>query len=442
MRDSLLDTLAPVFFAAGLLALVAGYAFFAGKHELFPYRLVSGAEDSARGVWEAYIRPPPVDRPARPGTPPGGGAVVHDAARMAPGVTFVTAYGPEGFGGYILDRDGRKLHEWRARLSEVFGRAPHLMWQARDQVVAWHGAHLFPNGDVLFNFQDWSFPFGSGLVKLDKDSKVVWKLARNTHHDVTVEADGTIWVPAHNYRPDGLPGWEAYLRPWFYEDTVLKVSPEGEVLDEISVLEAFRGRLGPMTASYDGPVETRSGQDPIHLNSVKVLPEAWAGRFPQFGAGDLLVSLRNINTVAVIDRGTRQVKWTMVGSFVRQHDAEYLPNGNIMVYDNVGGDPRCGGTRILEIEPVSQAVVWRYDGCGGTPFHSDTRGMQQPLPNGGVLTIEPHGGRILEVARDGSLVWEYHNVIAGGGAPRVGVVTQAERFPEEALPFLAGLPRP
>ena len=108
-----------------------------------------------------------------------------------------------------------------------------------DRTIHWHGLHLFPNGDVLFNFEGHLFPYGGGLVKLDRYGRVLWKLARNTHHAVTVAPDGTIWVPALNYRPDGikeLPGFE----PWFYEDVVLKISPEGQVLDEISIPLALK----------------------------------------------------------------------------------------------------------------------------------------------------------------------------------------------------------
>ena len=39
-------------------------------------------------------------------------------------------------------------------------------------------------------------------------------------------------------------------QPWYYEDTVLKVSPDGEVLDEISVLKAFAGVPGAFSVTY------------------------------------------------------------------------------------------------------------------------------------------------------------------------------------------------
>jgi hypothetical protein len=168
---------------------------------------------------------------------------------------------------------------------------------------------------------------------------------------------------------------------------------------------------------------------------------AWAARFPQFSPGDLLVSMRNTNTIAVIDRTTKLVKWHLSGLFVRQHDADFLPNGHLMVYDNQGGDPACGGSRVLEIDPAIQSIVWKYDGCGEKPFFSLTRGVQNRLADGNVLTVEPHAGRVLEVTGDAQprLVWEYYNVLTEGAAePRVGLVTHAERFRREDLPFLTG----
>ena len=386
-----------------------------------------------------YVRPRSTVRDAM-ARPNASTASSLQPDRLAQGVTLVVGYRPEGFGAWIVDADGSVMHRWSATFSAVFGSpAPHLRYQARDITIAWHGVHLFPNGDLLFNFQDNSFPYGSGLVKLDKDSRVVWKLDRNTHHAVTVEADGTIWAPAQHYRPDGVDGVRD-LRPWYYEDTILKISPEGQVLDEISVLRAFAKHPGAFSVTYahETPV---SQTDPLHLNDVEPLPAEWAHRFPQFAAGDLLVSLRNTNTVVVIDPATKLVKWQIGGLFVRQHDADFLPNGHLMVYDNQGGDPACGGSRILEIDPVTQASVWQYDGCGEKPFFSATRGVQQQLANGNILTVEPHAGRVLEVTHEPQprLVWEYYNVLADVAAEtRVGLVTHAERFRREALPFLIG----
>jgi hypothetical protein len=114
-----------------------------------------------------------------------------------------------------------------------------------------------------------------------------------------------------------------------------------------------------------------------------------------------------------------------------------------MLFDNRGGDPACGGSRILELDYATQAVTWSYDACGaaaagGPRLLSELRGMQQVLPNGNVLITESLGGRVLEVTRDDkAIVWEYVNGLGEvDGTARVGLVTHAERLPEGHLTFL------
>jgi hypothetical protein len=436
-----LDLLAAVAFVLGLLAIAFGAGFFSGKNRGPLYEPLALLEETGRGFWNAYVDRSDLIQPARPGSPEQTRARTLDAGRTAPGATFIVGNRADGFSAWLVDAQGRELHRWHARFSEVFKEAPHLLYRASDDMIAWHGTHLFPNGDILFNFQDSNFPFGGGLVKLDRDSKVVWKLARNTHHDVAVEADGTIWVPAQHYRPEGLPGFPT-MRPWYYEDTLLEVAPDGTVRREISVLGALKAQQGLLSVTYRLGTEIDES-DPIHLNAAEALPAAWADRFPGLAAGDLLLSLRNINALVVLDRATGRVKRTIAGPFVRQHDADFLPNGHLMVYDNAGGDPACGGTRVLELDPKDLRTVWQYDGCRDGGFASQTRGMQTILGNGNLLTLEPLAGRVLEVTRDPEpkLVWDYVNVMGEeDGRPLLGVVLHAERVPEAGLAFLLASP--
>ena len=442
MRRSLLDLLAPVAAVLGLLFLAVGYGFLAAREGLFPASQLAAAEEALRSVWRAYLQPewratkgfsydvPAVER----------AATVRDPARMAPGATFVVGYTAEGFGAWIVDERGQKLHQWRVAFSSVFPEPTHVQWNAGDKALAWHGAHLFPNGDILFNFQDNNFPYGSGLVKIDKDSKILWRLARNTHHDVTVAEDGTIWVPSLHYRAEGLPS-TPQMKPWYYEDTILHLSPEGEILEEISILEAIAaGAPGLLSLNYRDDLAIPGG-DAFHMNNVEPLPASMAAAFPMFEAGDLLVSLRNVNAAVVIDRETRQVKWVLTGPFAKQHDPDFLPNGHILVFDNQGGDPACGASRVQEIDPATQAVVWHYDGCGDPRhFHTLLRGMQQLLPNGNVLITEAQSGRVFEVTRDPqpAIVWDYFNILEQqGDTTRVGLVNHAERFAPGTLDFLS-----
>ena len=448
MRRSLVDVLAPAAFVAGLAALAYGWGFVTAEQRLPPRDTLAAMGEAAKGVWSAYLKPEARaagDYVQTVPAPPAGPIAAGDRARAAEGLTLVVGYRPEdGFGARLVDLDGRVRHAWRARFSEVFPEPRHLLWKAPDAAVAWHGVRLFPNGDLVFNFHGNSFPYGGGLVRLDKDSRVVWALPRNTHHDVVADPDdggATLWVPDMRYRPEAMPEVPG-LKPWFYEDTLLRVAAaDGKVLGEVSALKGIAAGLpGLLSTNYDDHLRVESS-DPLHLNAAEPLPAALASGFPGLAAGDLLVSLRNVNALAVLDPRTGRAKRAIMGPFAKQHDADWLPGGRIMLFDNRGGEAACGGSRILELDYVTQAVTWSYDGCG-TPegFLSELRGMQQVLPNGNVLVAEAMRGRVFEVAReDRRIVWEYRNILEGaaeGGRVRVGIVTHAERVPPEALGFL------
>ena len=103
-----------------------------------------------------------------------------------------------------------------------------------------------------------------------------------------------------------------------------------------------------------------------------------------------MLSLRNVNAVLVVDSQTWRVKSSATGPFLMQHDPDFLPNGNVLVFDNriTGPTPRIGRGRILEIDPATREVVWSYQGEDGEPFYTEQAGGQQLLPNGDVLVID------------------------------------------------------
>ena len=127
----------------------------------------------------------------------------------------------------------------------------------------------------------------------------------------------------------------------------------------------------------------------------------------------------------------------MTGPFVGQHDPDFLPNGHIMVYDNrlTGVTPRLGNTRLLEIDPLTRAIVWSFEGKGDQVFYAQARGEHQLLPNGNILLVDPHGGRLLEIApaAGNRTVWEWVNLLGDGA---VGLVTNVQRVARDALPWV------
>jgi hypothetical protein len=175
----------------------------------------------------------------------------------------------------------------------------------------------------------------------------------------------------------------------------------------------------------------------LHVNDVERLTPKVAPAFPMFAAGDLLISVRHLNTVFVADPATWAIKWLMTGPFVGQHDPDFLPNGHILLYDNrvTGLTPKLGNSRLLEIDPATRAIVWSFEGTGDQTFYAHSRGEQQALPNGNILFVDPYAGRLLEIApaAGNRTVWEWVNLIAPG---EVGLITDVERVPQSALPWV------
>jgi hypothetical protein len=66
-------------------------------------------------------------------------------------------------------------------------------------------------------------------------------------------------------------------------------------------------------------------------------------------------------------------------------------------------------SRVLEIDPTTKNIVWKYQESIPSNFFSPRIWNAQRLPNGSTLINEGYFGRFFEVTADGDVVWEYVN---------------------------------
>ncbi|MDE2842389.1 MAG: aryl-sulfate sulfotransferase, partial [Chloroflexota bacterium] len=95
----------------------------------------------------------------------------------------------------------------------------------------------------------------------------------------------------------------------------------------------------------------------------------------------------------------------------QQHDPNLLPNGNVLIYDN-GSHRRNVGlpfSRVLEVNPDSNEIVWQYQDSPPYNFFSPYISGARRLPNGNTLITEGMFGRMFQVTAQGEVVWEYIN---------------------------------
>jgi hypothetical protein len=323
------------------------------------------------------------------------------------GVTLLTSYWDGRPGIRLIDAAGQVLHSWTPNAAEIWPESPYddLDRGNRNNADNYvHGSCLLPNGDVVFSIEY------MGLARLDARGELVWRVSWRTHHSVTPTDDGGFWVCALRWveeddteRRKLFPG----LRPPFAEDFVLRISADGKVEKQFSVLEAlYEGGH----ASLIWKSGRRGREDRLHVNDVEALPAALAESYPTLDAGDLVVSMRDINAIATLDGQTGRIKWIRTDGLNMQHDPDFIGDGWIRVFNNNpdgAGGRVLGGSEIIDIRPDTGQVHRAYPVGDAEPFFTAEAGKAQTLHNGDIMITESRAGRVMQVDAEGRLRWRW-----------------------------------
>lgn len=343
--------------------------------------------------------------------PGRSGVTIHDAEAVSPGFNlYVSGHAPEAV---LADMAGRVLHRWSMTYRDAFpdGAGPV---RPEDSADYWRRAHVFENGDLLAIFE------GLGLIRLDRDSRLRWARGPGFHHDLWVGDDETVYalVREERMRPDVRAGGPVL------DDFIVVLDRHGEVQSRVSVLDALTS--SPF-AHLLSRIPDRSNI--LHTNTVELLDGSLAGSIPAFEAGNVLISILFLDALAVVDMEAEQVVWAQTGFWAKQHQPTVLPNGNLLLFDNLG---QPGRSRVVEFDPRGPDIRWTYEGREDEPFLSRTCGSAQRLPDGNTLITESDSGRAFEVNREGRVVWELYNP-ARAGAHRELIATLFEvvRLPSD-----------
>ena len=340
----------------------------------------------------------------------------YDPAAVDPGLNlYLSAHAAEA---ELVDMEGRTVHRWRYPLRRLW---PEL---AKKPEIAkldyWRHAHLFDDGRLLAIFE------GLGLVALDADSNLLWAYRGGTHHDLFVDGDGNVHVLERISRL--LPRMHR-TRP-VLEDFVTTLDPRGQVLQRASVLEAVE--RSPFSSLLER-LPRRTG-DVFHTNAVVPLDGRFAGRNPAFRRGNVLISMRELDAVAVLDPERNVVVWALTGGWRRQHAPSLVGDGNLLLFDNQGAGREV--SRVLEVDPASGATRWQYGGESPQVLSSKTLGAAQRLANGNTLIVDSQRGRALEVTPAHRIVWDFYNPHRMGEQGKlVAALMELRRLPPN-LPFL------
>ena len=349
------------------------------------------------------------------------------------GLTMYVSFG-ETPSARLITMTGEVVHRWDLPFGKAWPQPPHVKKPPPEEFIHWHTARMFKNGELIANYCTASdTPYGYGLVKMDKDSRVLWKYSECAHHDFDVAQDGRIYALRHWIHHEPVDGAPQLTTP-VLRDFVVVLSPQGNELERVPLYEAFarskfRHYLESIVCDPDG--------DHTHSNGIDVITKEFASKHRFCSPGDVMISIRNPGWLAILNLQRREIVWAARGIWQGQHDPDPMPGGNILLFDNCGKRSAGGESRIIEWNPLNGAIEWCYTGTEERMFQSVSRGCQQPLANGNVLITESNNGRLLEVTRRGEIAWEFNNPHRYQEQNQyVAVVTSAQRMAASDLTFL------
>lgn len=209
-------------------------------------------------------------------------------------------------------------------------------------------------------------------------------------HDLTELPDGTVAmiVVETRTRSDGSP-WQA--------DRLVELRPDGT---QVEVFNAWEELDSTMFESSPQPNWT-------HGNGL----DYWAAE------DAYLFSMKEIGTIAKIDRATGEIEWMIDGRLNQfdfggdevvplQHQFEMLENGNLLIFDN--GTPERGYSRAVEldldIEARTADQVWEY--IRNPPVFVFAKGDVQRFDNGNTLVTWSAMGELQMVTPEGLPTWQ------------------------------------
>lgn len=405
------------------------------------------------------------------------GTTIYNPERTWNGYTVLSPLGTQAV--LVIDMNGNIVKRWDGYVNSAGGPARVL---PDGGVMAASGARP-PHQESL------------ELIQRDFEGNVIWRFGRN--EQIETRDGSTIWsarqhhdwqrenFPAGYYSPATTPAIEGsntlilthtnhskanVADSPLEDDRLIEVSWDGNIvwewvasdhIDELGFADDARKAI----KAAPGFNTARGSFDWLHINSATYVgPNHWFDEGDKrFAPNNVIISSRQASLLAIVGRDG-SIVWRLGPDFslsrelrairqiIGQHHAHIIPKGlpgagNLLVFDNGGasgygfanpialdgtGAFARAGSRILEINPVTLDLVWSYS---GPKFYSSNISGAQRLPNGNTLITEGASGRLFEVTKEGTIVWEYMYPLFSGPQSSNNVY-RGYRLPYDWIPQL------
>lgn len=301
----------------------------------------------------------------------------------------------------LMDMMGKILHKWNHSLLE-------------DPLFS---SYLFHNGDLLTFAGQWG-----GLIKLDKNSKLIWHYRAFAHHEIVVTEDGKKIYTFVREETKNKP----YLNNQpLLDEYVAILDSNGNETSRLSILGCLENSEYNhlLDELKNAKPKTKPPHDPFHENTIVILDGRLQHRSPAFKAGNILISLFQFSLICVIDPIEKRVVWTFPGSW-KAHSISLLDDGHMLFFNN---DPSKGNkSKIIKVDPFSQKIVYEYE-----MTRSHVMGSCARLPNGNIFITQSTSGRVFEITPDDKVVWEFFNPARLENENIIAAINEMEKLPPD-----------
>ena len=249
----------------------------------------------------------------------------------------------------------------------------------------------------------------SPLVKIDKNSQLVWQNQEDVfHHSIEQDHEGNFWVPTSVYPYQVDKKYVGSEIGNYLDDAITKVSADGKILLQKSVSNIFiENNLDFLVF----PPGVTYNFDRIHLNDIQpVLTDG-----PYWKRGDLFLSRRNLSMIILYRPSTNKILWKSLGFAEMQHDVDILDNHRISIFNNnitnaYDGEKLNGHNEVLIYDFKTDSYSKYFDEpLEQHDVRTFTQGLNQILDNGDLFIEEQNFGRLLYINKDMSLQFQYVN---------------------------------
>jgi hypothetical protein len=315
------------------------------------------------------------------------------------------------------------LHTWNPDI-DAFNNLVDQVDEFRDLEKDNNNSRQILVAPNLVNNEQLFFGWNSPLMSIDSCSNLITQNTHDKfHHSIETDIDGNIWAPSHFY-PQSLSidivGRDLPDDGGYFDDAIVKLSSDGEILFEKSVSQIFIDNdLKYLLFAHGNDYD----RDPIHLNDIQ--PVNIDGDY--WRKGDVFLSIRNQSMVILYRPSSNKIIWKGTGPFLHQHDVDILDGHRISIFNNRSINTN---SKFNVIDKHNEVIIYDFKTNEYSSYLKDsliefdvrtiTQGTSQILLNSDLFIEETDHGRTLYFNADGSLRWTHVNRAKNGKIFMVG----------------------